>query len=56
MLEVEPCPQYMFAGMLDKSWLPLAEYEEDIVDVCEAEDHFMHLLCSVNTNFDEVDI
>jgi hypothetical protein len=40
MLEVEPCPQYMFAGMLDKSWLPLAEYKQEIVDVCDAEDQF----------------
>ena len=51
---VEACPQFMFAGMLDKSWLTADEYEDEILDVSSAQDQFMQLLCSVNVDFDEV--
>ena len=52
-LELESCPQYMFSEMLDRSWLMYDQFEEDIVDVCDAEDHFMSLLCAVNTNLND---
>ena len=49
--ELESCPKYMFTEMMDRSWLQSDQYEEEIVDVCDAEDHFMSLLCAVNTKF-----
>ena len=55
-LMIQACPQFNFAGMLDKSWLAVYEYEEEILDVATAQDQFMQLLCSVNVNFDEMDL
>ena len=54
-LRVEPCPKYVFTGMLDGSWTNSDVYEEMLGDESEDKDQFMSMLCSVNTNFDEMD-
>ena len=54
-LRVKPCPKYVFTGMLDGSWTNSDVYEGMLADESEDKDQFMSMLCSVNTNFDEMD-
>ena len=42
--------QIEFPSMLDRSWMELDEFEEEMLEHQE-EDKFMSLLCSVNTDF-----
>ena len=49
---LESKPECLFPGLLDRSWLGLEQYEEEIGEMAMVDDTFMSLLCSVGTNFD----
>ena len=42
----------MFAYMMDRSWVELDDYKEELVEKYAREnDEFMVMLCTVNTDF-----
>ena len=47
----------VFANMLDRSWMSMEEYKDDLMDnYVEKSEEFMGLLCAVNTDLDGISL
>ena len=42
--------QVNFKNMLDRSWLDERQYEEDVLVEPMYKDHFLNLICAINTD------
>ena len=46
--------EFLFSGLLDRSWVEFEEYKEEMFDAnLIMQDQFMSLLCAVNTDLSE---
>ena len=44
---------HMFSELVDRSWMGLEEFEEDVLNVVETEDMLLSHLCALHTNFED---
>ena len=46
--------EHMFENILDRSWLDLEEYEEEMYSLANKDNTLMSLMCSVNLDLTDV--